>query len=693
MRMCPQLYLLIMIVLCIHPATSYATTASPTVMGALGLNTIPSARMEQTGTARFTLSALDPYIHAAASLQLAKPLNVTIRQTAETSGLRHSADRLYPGIDLRLQLWKENAARPAALIGLQSAIGHKRMAGEYFTLSKRHRDFDLTGGMAWGKLGSAAHMENPLSWLHNHFGKRRLPDSEAPNTPDNWFTGPDIGFFGGIEYFSPHIDGLSLKADWGADRYIVENANGYNVPATWGIGLNFRPVPWIDAGAAIIGSEKIMGRINLQTPLQKWIGRKHKKTKQPLLRPYRTGLALPGEIINAAARDEIKLYETHVTDYNVKTKLLLDPNSNTPRQMGRAARHISNHGGELAEKITFTPLSYGIEGPDIAIQRRDLQQAVIRKNGSPQEIWRNTVITPSQKSKPVFRDSFQGFDNHKFHIILDNYLSLSEEDSGLLYRTGFIFKEKRKLSERIWAGGALRINLKDNLNNIRDFRPRAILPVRSNVDLFAARTLSLDQSYLSWMTTPKPDLHVAITGGLLEEMYAGAGGEILYRPFGKTFAIGAEAYQVFKRDPLTDLNLGLNGDRLLTGHAQAWYEFPDSDLTLQARIGRYLAEDVGGTFALEHRFNNGAKMQAFVTATNNADFDIFGHTTHIYSGIKLALPFGHIKHIPEGSEIRITAAPFARDAGQALEKPVDLYEISTPLSYRHITRHWQGITD
>lgn len=689
------LHLAIFVILATSVESAFAgERATPMLMGALGLNTIPSARMDKQGTVHASLSTLDPYLHAAVGFQIADPLYIGIRQSAEISNIKDSADRLFPGIDLRLKLWDENEYRPAAALGLQSALGHRRMAGEYLSFSKRYKDFDFTGGMAWGRLGSAAHMENPLKHLHHHFGKRRLLDGEEPNQPNNWFTGEDVGFFAGAEYFSPHIDGLSVKADWGADRYIVEQSlSDYDPPDPWALGINFTPVDFVNIAATLIGGEKLMGQITLKSPLQKWFGRKHKKNKPHHMRPYRTGPSLPAEMVNSATRNNIRLYETRRDDYSASTMLLLDHNRPLPMQIGRAARHMGNHAGEVIEELRITPLSYGLEGSSISLQRRDLEQALAHKQGSPQEIWRNAAFYPAANGKDLLHDRFNAFDYHTLRFVLDNQISLSEEDSGLLYRTAFILEETRKLSEHFWLGGALRFDLKDNLHKIRDFRPQVILPVRSNIDSFAQRTLSLDRSFISWMTTVKPDLHVSLTGGYLEEMYAGLGGEVLYRPFGKRFAIGMEAYQVFKRDPFTDFNLGFNGDRLLTGHLQAWYEIPDTYMTIQARIGRYLAEDFGGTLALQRRFKNGVKMEAFVTATNNADFDVFGSTTHLYSGLKLNLPLGQIKHIPEGSEVRITAAPLGRDAGQSLDTPIKLYDISEPFSTRHIAQHWTSVVD
>lgn len=239
----------------------------------------------------------------------------------------------------------------------------------------------------------------------------------------------------------------------------------------------------------------------------------------------------------------------------------------------------------------------------------------------------------------------------------------------------------------------MRLNAASNLEHLNDFRPLPALPVRSDVDLFAAQRIALDRAWLGWMTSLNTDLHLSLSAGYLEEMYSGAGGEILYRPFGKTFAIGADLWRALKRDPLADLNMGLNGVPVITGHLNAWYEFPDTDITLQARIGRYLAEDIGGTIELSHNFASGAKLSGFVTATDNSDFDIFGGTTNLYSGIKISLPLGSAPVLPDGSAARLTAAPLGRDTGQTLDAPVKLYEATEQLSLRHISRRWTEISE
>ncbi len=239
---------------------------------------------------------------------------------------------------------------------------------------------------------------------------------------------------------------------------------------------------------------------------------------------------------------------------------------------------------------------------------------------------------------------------------------------------------------------ALRYNFADNLGRLGKLRPRALLPVRSDVDLFAARGLALDQLYTTLTHSHGLGWHSAISAGYLEEMYAGIGGEVLYRPFNTRFALGAEAWQVFKRNPFATLNMGFNGDHVLSAHVNAWYNLPSWDLTLKGRFGRYLAEDIGGTVALQKTFANGARIEAFTTLTDQRDIDIFGESSHAYHGLKMVLPLGGLKYVPDLTQMTVNATPLGRDTGQSLHKPLDLYEATHPFSFHHLSQHWSDIT-
>ena len=674
--------------------------SSPNLMGALGLNTAPNARMDKSGTIRGGVGTSDPYVHSWLGLQIADPLSVTLRQSAEISNLNEDADRLYPGVDLKIRLLEESKTRPQIALGLQSAIGHKRMAGEYLALSKRCQDFDFTAGLGWGRFGTAGHFKNPLKGFSSHFGKNRLLDGELPNEPSNWFTGEDVGIFAGVEYHTPW-DGLSLKLDYGADRYTAESsAFNFETPSPWAVGLNYRTPEWHnltgDLGIGIQGTDKIMARLSLQSHFKHWRKEDAKASSTKPMRPYRTGLALPAQMQLSAEKDHQFLYGTHTQDFTAHSKVMMKQGLSTPRQIGWAAKHMANHAGPIIEELQITPTHLGLKGPTVRLMRTQLEQANAKDQGSAEEIWHKAQIIPqTQRSfKKLKRPAQYAYGGGQWKASLDNQFSLSEEDSGTLYRSSFqIGGHGPSFFGLIDSHASLRINIKDNLEKISKFRPRSLLPVRSNEDRFAARTIGMDTQFLSYTHSLNTNTHVSLMGGYVEEMYAGFGGELLYRPYNARWAIGAESFIAMKRDPETQLNLGLNGDSLLTGHIQGWYDIPKWDVTAHASIGRYLAEDIGASLGLQKTFRNGAKLEGFVTLSDTADFDLFGGTTHSYHGIKIHFPLGGFSKHLHNTDVNVTAAPFGRDIGQRPKNPLPLYELTDAFNMRHISKYWDEITE
>ena len=672
------------------------TVRHATVLGPLGLSITPNARMDEPGTVRAGIGTLDPYLHAAIGLQIARPLYISMRQTAETSDLNNDARALYPGIDIKVRLLEEGAYSPEISVGWLGAIGHKRMAGEYLVASKRFENWDVSAGMGWGRYGSAHDIGNPLRLFGDHFKKQRGLDGMDPNGPQDWFTDADVGLFAGLEYATPWVEGLSLSAEWGADRYLAEKAAfDFDAPAPWALGVHYSPTPWASFSTALVGGEKIMASLTFQNALSKWPGKLFKRDKQmhEPLRPYRTGLTLPAEMELSAERSDITLHDTKANYTRAQAQLEIPATHSTPRTISLALPHMNNHAGETVEALEIQPTHAGLKGPLIRLNRRDITQALGHHTGSPQEIWRNVEFNLTDTDDMTLSSRTKNTYDLGLRLMLDEQVSLSEEDNGILHRSSLVLDSTSSSAYGLLGGMGLRLNLGDNLGHLRTYRLAAPLPVRSNVADFAENRIGLERMYGGIARTLAPDIHVAAAAGYLEEMYAGFGGDILYRPFRSTWAIGAEGWLALKRDPNAPLNMGLNGDRVFTGHLKAYYEFPETDMTAEARLGRYLNEDIGGTLALNQRFGHGLNVRGFVTATDQADVDIFGGTTNLYAGLELTMPLGNIPFIPQNTVARVKAAPFGRDTGQTLESPIDLYAMTEPLSYRHLTQYWNDVVE
>lgn len=671
--------------------TAHADPYSATITGMKGLNTVPSARMGKAGDIRFGAGTLDPYLHGFAGVQLLDPLYIQVRQTAEVSSLSDDARRLYPGVDMKLRLAHETDLRPAIAVGLQSLTGHKRMAGEFIAASKRFKAFDFTAGLGWGRYGTAAHFDNPLGLFGSHFDKPRSLGGDMPNGPEDWFTGESVGVFGGVEYFTP-IKHLSLKLDYGADRYRAEGADtGYNTPEPWAVGLKYQPVAWADLSFGMQGTDKIMARINFNGAIKNWRDQTAQlSTDQKGSHAYQHDVhsgAIDKDKITQLALDRGLRVDHIASDGGaVQAHIFLDPARPAPLQIRQAAAIVAQNSPHDIRTMRITPINHNLTGKTVSVPRSDLSG-----RASPQEIWNHTDFRPVKRP---FLHAFKAPRSFKtamksLFFTLENQASLSEEDAGHLRRTSFLTGFRGMAFKRTGLTSAsLRVNLEDNLDQLAQTRPPKLLPVRSNVADFADNRIAVDTFHQTLAYSPNSDWHVMARVGFVEEMYAGFGGEVLYRPFGKRFALGAETYLAMKRDPAAPLALGLNGDRLITGHINGWYDIPRYDVTLKASAGRYLAEDIGGTLALSKEFKNGATVSAFSTLTDTADVDVFGGATHAYHGVRLALPLGGFQYTPQNSALHLKAEPFARDIGQKLDMDDTLYDMTTPLSLPHMAMHW-----
>jgi hypothetical protein len=677
-----------------NTATAAESRHSTNLYGALGLNTVPSARMDTPGTIRTQLSHLDPYAHAFLGMQMSNSFYTGIRQTAEYSSFSEDAKHLYPGIDAKLRLVEETAQLPAIAIGVQSGTGHKRQGGEYIALSKRYKNFDLTGGIGWGRFATAAHIDNPLKVLGNHFDKERDIDGDNPNKPQNWFTGDQIGFFAGLEYFTP-LKGLSLKADYGGDRYEAEKSDfNFRPAAPWSIGANYKPWDFMDISLATQGTEKVMARLSLQGNVKNWRHQSTQSRDTTRLAPFRTSLAVPKTIQTDAQKDSLKLHNLEINEHIANAELQYSHTHAAPLQIGKTAIHIANNAGPSIEKISITPTSYGLRGPSINLIRTSLESAIAHNNGSPEEIWHTTEIKHAfkglQSPKPKKGNIL---DPSNINFLLDTQIDLSEEETSLLRRTSFITSlNDIPFAKYFTTGLGLRLNLNDNISKLKHRRTRSIFPIRSDEYDFADRFFALDTAYIALPHTLLPNTHTNITTGYVDEMFAGTGAEILYRPFDKRFAIGADSWLVYKRDPTTTMNLDLKKGSLFSAHINGWYDIPEADMTLGVKAGRYLAKDFGATLNLTKNFKNGATLEGYASISDKSDPDPYGGTTHADHGIRLSLPLGGFKYTPN-SAIKLTAAPFGRDIAQSVENPLPLYNASEPFSLAHINRHWDELDD
>jgi hypothetical protein len=178
---------------------------------------------------------------------------------------------------------------------------------------------------------------------------------------------------------------------------------------------------------------------------------------------------------------------------------------------------------------------------------------------------------------------------------------------------------------------------------------------------------NLDFQYRFRLT---PEIFAVAKGGYLESMFAGFGGEILWRPEGLRWAIGVDAYAVQQRG--FERLFALQNYRAFTGHVSFYYQSPWYNLNLAIRAGQYLAGDRGFTFELTRRFSTGVEIGAFFTRTNVSATD-FGEGS-FDKGIIIRIPLNWALPFDTHSVFGMDLRPVQRDGGQRLMGDATLFE-------------------
>ncbi len=115
---------------------------------------------------------------------------------------------------------------------------------------------------------------------------------------------------------------------------------------------------------------------------------------------------------------------------------------------------------------------------------------------------------------------------------------------SIIWRTDTTVKLKRNLLLYSSFG----INLYDTFNILNNPSQSTIPKVRSDIQQYLSEGKNnIQRIQLEYFASPYKDVFTRFDLGLLEEMFGGIGGEVLYRPFKKKYSIGLSLHKVRQR--------------------------------------------------------------------------------------------------------------------------------------------------
>jgi len=252
---------------------------------------------------------------------------------------------------------------------------------------------------------------------------------------------------------------------------------------------------------------------------------------------------------------------------------------------------------------------------------------------------------------------------------------LGGPDGFILYQLSADYGASYFFSRSTWLSGVVSVNLLNNFDKFRYDAPSNLPRVRTYMRQYLT---SSDITVPSLQLTTVRSLGGALYGmgyaGLLESMYAGAGGELLYRPFGERWALGIDLNWVKQRG--FEQHFDFRDYRITTGHISGYYELGRAQRTVvSVAAGRYLAGDWGATLNVGRVFDNGVTMGAYATKTNVSAAE-FGEGS-FDKGIYFSVPMDFL--LPRSTRGRATVvwSPLTRDGGARLARRYSLYQLTS----------------
>ncbi|MBM3503009.1 MAG: YjbH domain-containing protein [Alphaproteobacteria bacterium] len=363
----------------------------------------------------------------------------------------------------------------------------------------------------------------------------------------------------------------------------------------------------------------------------------------------------------------------------------------TARNLGRAMRVVHNHLPDSVEQFTIVALIAGFEVNRVTFRRKDID-AIAENRGSIEELWFGAKIE-GPTHEPLSATAIRNPDRYPdFAYSLRPQLRqhIGSRDGFYLFEVVAALSGRVQLNRHTSIAGTVGKNLYDNLDRLTVEADSALPRVRSDIKEYLRQGKdNLIRLQVVNLWSPYPDFYARFTAGILEEMFGGYGGEVLYRPFGSRFAAGVDAAYAYQRD--FDQRFGFRDYSVATGHVNLYYQTPFYDILTSAHIGQYLAGDRGATFAASRSFRNGTRVGAFFTLTD-VPFAVFGEGS-FDKGFFMAIPFDILSTRSTQNVGSFSFRPLTKDGGQRLGIAPRLYDVVGGVNTDGIMEHWEQLLD
>ena len=649
--------------------------------GSVGVLQTPSARMEKAGHLGFTMSRTAPYTHGNLFVQPFDWLETGFRYTDVSNRLYGpdiAGEQSYKdkSIDFKLRLFEETARLPQLALGIRDMTGTGLFSGEYVVANKRTGAFDWSVGLGWGNMGGRGNLRNPMRLLGRSEVARQVDGTGQTGqfSFGNYFSGP-AALFGGVQYQTPW-ERLILKLEYDGNDYQHEpQGNNQVVKSPWNFGAVYRLGSAADLNIGVERGNTVMLGLTLRTDLPNLSMRKlNDAPRLPVAdaRPVRMpDWAVTGRDIKAQSDWHVARIDQQGRDLRVTVD---DAEAFYWRERAdRTASVLHRDAPATVDRFTLAYRERGIEVAEHVIDR-DAWVAQQTQTLPPHEQRAPLIQREAQRGRAHGETLYETQRPAFEHGLGFNFQrNLGGPDGFVLFQAGVVGQAKLRLRDDTWLQGSLQLGLVDNYNKFKYTAPSNLPRVRTFLrEYVTSSSLTMPNLQATHVGRLGGNHYYSVYGGYLESMFAGAGAEWLYRPFGSRVAIGADVNAVQQRDFNQDF--ALRDYKVATGHATLYWDTGWNNVEARVSVGRYLAGDIGGTVEASRTFENGVRVGAFFTRTNVSAAQ-FGEGS-FDKGLYISLPFDAFLTKSSGTVGSFVYKPLTRDGGAILSRSVMLYDVT-----------------
>lgn len=668
--------------------------------GGAGLWQTPSARMAEEGELTFTANRTEPYTRYNVTLQPFEWLETSFRYIAVTNrpyslSPSLSGDQSYKdkSIDAKLRLMKESRYWPEIAIGGRDIGGTGHFGSEFVVASKRFGDFDTSLGLAWGYIGNRGDFSNPFGIIDDKFktrpGRDDLSGTGGEFNTVRYFRGrPSL--FGGVVYQrqgSPWV--FKLEYEGNDYKHEPRPNSRRNEPqfstleqrSPFNVGMVYRVNRNLDLSVAYERGTTTMFGLTLHTNIGSTRGPTKALDPPPPERVAETDAekrSVEQVDWSAVSRQLHANAGIRVSKIALRGRELLvtgeqDRYFYPAKGLGRAARVLDKHLDADADWFTVVSTREGLPVVESSVDRNrfnafldhDIDLKTLRLS-----VEQNAPLAAPEKV--LYRPEP---DRYTGGFSVSYSQNIGGPDAFVLYQLGANYDAEFRFTPNLWFNGTLHGNAVNNYDRFKYTAPSRLPRVRTHIrEYLTTRRITMPIFQLTATRRLGVDWYGMAYAGMLESMYGGAGGEVLYRPFGERWAIGADVNWVKQRSFEQDFSF--RNYNVVTGHVTGYFDlgYKGKDITLAVSAGRYLARDWGVTFDVSRSFRNGVRMGAYATFTNVSSVE-FGEGS-FDKGIYVSIPFDLMQGRSTPNRARFTWAPLIRDGGAKLAKQYSLYTLT-----------------